>query len=52
LPPGQVFKPGLGLRQMRMRAEQLGGVLTFGSNAQGQTIVELTVPHSGWEAER
>lgn len=51
LPPERAFKPGVGISQMRMRAGQLGGALTFASNAQGQTVVELTVPQGGWEEE-
>ncbi len=50
-PPDRAFKPGVGIRQMQMRAGQLGGTLTFSGNAQGQTVVELTVPQSGWEEE-
>jgi signal transduction histidine kinase len=51
LPPERAAKPGVGIRQMQMRAGQLGGTLTFASNTQGQTVVELTVPQGGWEEE-
>lgn len=36
--------PGLGLGQIRMRAQQLGGTFAIRRNAEGKTVVELIIP--------
>jgi PAS domain S-box-containing protein len=47
LPPDGAYVSGVGLRQMRMRAGQLGGTFSLRSNEQGKTVAELAVPQYG-----
>ncbi len=44
LPERTALQPGVGLRQMSMRASQLGGSFSLSRNAQGKTVAELSVP--------
>ena len=45
LPPDVEHVPGVGMRQMRMRAGQLGGAFSLYTDPQGKTVAELSVPH-------
>ena len=42
-PDPETWKPGLGLRQMRMRAALMGATLTFRPGQQG-VVVQLVLP--------
>jgi PAS domain S-box-containing protein len=44
VPPDGAYMSGIGMRQMRMRAAQLGGSFSLRTNTQGKTIAELAVP--------
>jgi len=44
LPEGEALQAGAGLKQMKMRAQQLKGVFTLKRDVQGKTVAELVVP--------
>ena len=44
LPEGEALQTGSGVKQMKMRAQQLKGEFTLKRDAQGKTVAELTVP--------
>lgn len=44
LPESGALKEGLGINQMKMRAQQVGGTFTLQRDEQGKTVATLTVP--------
>ena len=46
LPPAAELREGLGLRQMRMRSQLLGGRLSLRNQPSGCVVMELTVPEA------
>ncbi|NCD35242.1 MAG: hypothetical protein EOL87_17755 [Spartobacteria bacterium] len=47
LPEPDQWPEGLGMKQMRMRAQLLGAEWSIRRNDQNQTIVELIIPLEG-----
>jgi len=44
LPENGTLKPGVGIKQMQMRAQQVNGTFTLKRDEQGKTVATLTVP--------
>ena len=50
LPENGMLKPGVGIKQMQMRAQQVNGTFTLKRDEQGKTVATLTVPCPSVEA--
>jgi PAS domain S-box-containing protein len=44
LPESEALKEGVGIKQMRMRTQQVGGTFSLKRDDQGKTVATLTVP--------
>ncbi|MEI6646815.1 MAG: PAS domain S-box protein [bacterium] len=45
LPENGALKPGVGIKQMQMRAQQVNGTFSLKRDEQGKTVATLTVPY-------